>query len=244
MKERPLIRNADQLHAIFNGATQMRFPIKGKDGVFLDQFFGAGNAPADEQSEYTQSLLTDEGGVRVWLTEYPEEGSELLKCPYGQPGDRLWVREEYSASTSHSCTPEDCCDCDDGVLTYFADMQEKWFGELNVPSDWSYDADGKAIPPSKMERWASRITLEIVNVRVERLQDISQVDARAEGCGRTGLAEIVFKARGGPAPTPLFGGSPWTPAQEEYKNLWNKINGPGAWEKNPWVWVIEFRKLS
>jgi hypothetical protein len=72
-----------------------------------------------------------------------------------------------------------------------------------------------------MPRWASRITLEIVAVRVERLQDISEADAKAEGCEAVRLGRT---------------------AKSNYCILWESINSPGSWEKNPWVWVIEFKK--
>lgn len=79
-------------------------------------------------------------------------------------------------------------------------------------------------PSIHMPRWASRITLEVTGVRVERLQDISEADALAEG--------VTFD--------PLMHTNP----REAYMHLWNAINGPGSWYANPWVWVVEFRKLG
>jgi hypothetical protein len=125
-------------------------------------------------------------------------------CPYGQPGDRLWVRETFTAF-------------DVGFVTYRADFN----------SDPAEDrAHGIVWTPSiHMPRWASRITLEIVSVRVERLQDISRGDAMAEGC---------------PFPNMANGDDP----RQWYAGLWEQINGPGSWEANPWVWVVEFKRVG
>lgn len=79
-----------------------------------------------------------------------------------------------------------------------------------------------------MPRWASRITLEVTSVRVERLQDISEADAIAEGIGQEAVA--AFQRSGVDRP-----------AGFAYRDLWEQINGPGSWDANPWVWVVEFR---
>ena len=85
-----------------------------------------------------------------------------------------------------------------------------------------------------MPRWASRITLEITDVRVERLQDISEADAVAEGCKpiRPELVQDGLIVR------------PGRSAVEEFRLVWEQIHGGGSWEKNPWVWVIEFKRLE
>lgn len=135
-------------------------------------------------------------------------------CPYGQPGDRLWVRETYGykirsaggtphVSIAYRATEPDavhCYDCNGEELTM------KWRPSIHMP------------------RWASRITLEIVSVRVERLQDISNEDAVAEGIGAP--LDIRYAAL------------------DEFKPLWESINGAGSWAANPWVWVIEFERLE
>jgi hypothetical protein len=130
-------------------------------------------------------------------------------CPYGQPGDKLWVRE------THSFVPdgEEPAGC--SAILYAADGQQY----------------GKLRPSIHMPRWASRILLEIVNVRVERLSDCSNEDARAEGvmplyANRCVEAGHAYNA------IPLF------------RNLWESINGSGSWDANPWVWVIEFRRIE
>jgi hypothetical protein len=133
--------------------------------------------------------------------------------PYGKPGDRLWVRETFLVqpflwTDSHGPQP-----------VHYAATTNRAEAE-----------DYTAKPSIHMPRWASRLTLEITDVRVERLQDISHEDALAEGVDDRdrmpyGLPVLSF-------------------AVANYHKLWDKINGPGAWDANPWVWVVEFRRAS
>jgi hypothetical protein len=129
-------------------------------------------------------------------------------CKYGAPGDLLWVRETWF-------DPQ----MDGGRVLYAADQPEVHPIHRRRPS-------------IHMPRWASRITLRITDVRVERLQDISEDDAIAEGvkpCTSTGWNGenlVVMTAR------------------EAFADLWNDINGPGAWDANPWVWVIAFERVK
>lgn len=136
---------------------------------------------------------------------------KAIQCPHGQPGDRLWVRETF-ADEGCRMRREDCY--------YRAD------GECDLQG-------GRWTPSIHMPRWASRITLEITGVRVERLQDISEEDAIAEG-----PPGLKF-----PAPP----GSFWVTddgRRKAFRSLWESINGPESWKQNPWVWVIEFKRLE
>lgn len=183
MKERPIIFNAEMVRAILDGRkTQTRRVIK---------------ELMPELQYQHRDVLRCEG---IDLT--PEGFMALHKCPYGQPGDRLWVRETWATvgenhvavwKTYPQCLPKD------------VNLEEvKW-----KQRQW-------------MPRWASRITLEIVNVRVERLQDITETDIKAEGFTYWNYPESNI---------------------EDFKVCWKKIYGPGAWDKNPWVWVVEFKKI-
>jgi hypothetical protein len=162
-----------------------------------------------------------------------------LLCKYGQPGDRLWVRETWKPHCEGEISPDfplGTC------VKYRAD------GKCIKPENWTKEQgrwcesqeESKVWKPSIfMPRWASRITLEIVSVRVERLQDITEEDAKAEG--------ITFHNGGGIGHSgyrhdPAFGMVTDTP-QWAYAWLWESINGAGSWGSNPWVWVIEFKKL-
>jgi hypothetical protein len=84
-----------------------------------------------------------------------------------------------------------------------------------------------------MPRWASRILLEIVSVRVERLQAIGEADARAEGVTTEDRHTIGYCA-----------GEFLPPSIRAYRDLWESINGAGSWDANPWVWVIEFKRVT
>lgn len=141
-------------------------------------------------------LTLTQGDGRVGAQMEHPRGGPLgwVACPHGAPGDRLWVRETWVHSS-------------DGVL--YRERGDRW------PYAWR--------PSVHMPRWASRISREITDVRVERLQDISEADARAEGIA---LDDCI------------------TP-RAEFAELWNSINGKRApWASNPWVWVIEFKRVE
>ena len=137
-------------------------------------------------------------------------GDAGLRCPYGAPGDLLWVRETWARHAS-------------GV-DYAAD-----FAAVSRPQA------GPWRPSIHMPRWASRITLRITDIRVERLQDISVADAKAEGC------ENPLTGAEAPAAGP---GVFLADERTSFAILWNKINGPGAWNANPWVWVVAFERVE
>jgi hypothetical protein len=132
------------------------------------------------------------------------------RCPYGVPGDRLWVRETVNVLA--------------GVEAVYAADNAKVRGE-GVMS-WR---DG-TVPSIHMPRWASRLTLTITDVRVERLQDISEEDALAEGC--SGMGGTNYDECESPS--------------EEFRHLWDSINAKRghAWATNPWVWAITFERTS
>lgn len=188
-------------------------------------------------------------------TLYPNGKEKILAtCPYGQPGDRLWVRETYFAWGRW----ETRCSAKKGRDEWhFVDMT------LECGKAYLYDADSPRPQPLAgkrdggvtpkwwkrpaifMPREASRITLEITSLRVERLQSISEADAIAEGIERPedmsreaveamdvwpeGAERSCFNALNQPV--------------HQYRRLWEQINGTGSWEANPWVWVVEFRRL-
>lgn len=131
--------------------------------------------------------------------------------PHGKPGDRIWVRETWARYN---------IDQDSHDMAYRA----------TPPADWP--EEGRWRPSIHMPRWASRITLEITCVRVERLNSISQEDAQAEGMELTGWRTTYSD--------PDSGGEVWTP-YDNFAQLWESIYGEESWQANPWVWVIEFK---
>jgi len=140
------------------------------------------------------------------------------RCPYGKVGDLLWVRENFAFNKEFDKYKPREVD-DDESVKYMAD------GEWIHRSDYYVINLGKTRPNIFMPKWASRITLEITNIRVERLQDVSESDANAESDITPEIAYAQNGVRAGAL---------------NYGALWEEINGEGSWDKNPWVWVLEF----
>lgn len=194
MIERPILFSAPMVLALLNGCkTQTRRVAK-----------LTANGHVKEQS-----------GNRRW---HPADFDVGLACPYGQPGDRLWVRETFANIAMYRDAP------------LLADRQ----------SDFAYRASGDNIgchkwkPSIHMPRVASRITLEITSVRVEHVQDISKEDALTEGI------VPLHEGFGLPDGIHFHASDP----RESYLSLWNAINGEGSAWNNPWVWVVEFKRLQ
>ncbi|WP_214677975.1 hypothetical protein [Escherichia coli] len=149
--------------------------------------------------------------------------AELLAkhCPYGQPGDRIWVRETYRVHGKAT---------DVATLVYRASVRNSWTEQTHrVPVEvCNKPVSEKWTPSIHMPRWASRILLEITDVRVERLHDMSEADAKAEGA-----TPATYKI---------------TPPEAVYRvgfgDIWRSIYGQDNWLSNPWVWVIEFKRIQ
>lgn len=219
MKERPILFSGEMVRALLAGTkTQTRRVVKGSPSIV----------------RWNPIVIAGRAG-------WEDEHGRPIICPYGQPGDRLWVRETWGV-ISHSWdkhgnrvkwTPNRPATA----------IREMPFGKCyysghviyaaDGPNEWSDDDDGGGEPRSlwhpsiHMPRWASRILLEITDIRVERLQDITFADAQAEGW------------------PPMVDGKPnlhdpitW------FKLLWVELYGAGSWDANPWVWVIEFKKIE
>ncbi|EKT4568434.1 hypothetical protein QEM43_004150 [Pseudomonas putida] len=214
-KERPILFSGQMVRAILEGRkTVTRRPIKpsmrGFDVSFeLHQQDDGSWRPLHT---FDESCMDDQG------TEHP------IVCPYGNPGDRLWVREtwycdHFEVMHGPYLKPADLDVTEargDGTLVYAADGLTP------------YEADQPAWKPSiHMPRWASRILLEVTQVRVEQLQAISIGQICKEGLARS-IYEFI----------------PVTAAFDAFADVWDSINGPGAWEANPWVWAVEFKQVQ
>lgn len=197
MKERPIIFNDAMVRAILDGRkTQTRRIVKPQP-----------EAGAQFSGWIVESSEAKREGCATWHvgpTTVLAKRRSYARCPFGQPGDRLWVRECFS---------------DTGLgPVYRASVSERhWLGK------WTRSIH--------MPRWASRITLEITAVRVERLQDISEADALAEGAVRATPVDDGYVAD-------EFG-----TYAAGFEALWQSIYGAESWQSNPWVWVVEFRRL-
>lgn len=205
MKERPILFNDAMVRAILDGRkTQTRRIVKFPKGALLEEISKPWMRPT------------------VWL---PEQGeSVLMDCPYGQTGDRLWVRETWQAWHEFNAMRA-------------ADIPEDAKLRINYPANGN-TWDARMRPSIHMPRWASRITLEITGVRVEQLQDISEADAQAEGiAGPYDVGYSAYQVPGDSKPR-------YSTAAAAFETLWDSINsGSDAWDANPWVWVIEFQKV-
>ena len=174
---------------------------------------------------------------------------DLIPCPYGGPGDLVYVRENILQSkvSFHDVCGEMKTRWTRDKVEYLADTPKPEKRFLTPDMYGSPFMDSR--PSIHMPRWASRLTLEITDVRVERVQDISEKDARHEGLAHTTKDGGTTWKWGIPDSDGLPGnddsGWPWseweTCAREAFARLWESIHGPGSWETNNWVWVIEFR---
>ena len=200
MKERPLPFSALMVCATLAGEKTQTRRTNG-----LDYF--AQNDP----DNWKCVRITDGFAYFVYKNSPVERA---VRCPYGHPGDQLWVREAWRAPAGifDSKKPRDIRP--GTPIRYEADG-------CNTNGTFS---PGRYRPPMFMPRWFSRITLDVIGISVERLHDISRGDAMDEGC---------------PFPNMAQGDDP----RKWYAQLWESLNGSGSWEANPWVWVIEFRKI-
>lgn len=212
-KERPILFSGPMITAILNGSkTQTRRVVKLDRGMFVC---------SRHRNYITACEVKDEVGP-WWHPHGGHPGEPLPKenleaaCPFGKPGEKLWVRETF------------CPDwCDKPI--YKAD------GGSAIAA--GYSKEPRWTPSIHMPRCASRITLEITDVKVERLQDISEEDARAEGV-QAWMDSLKDSERHNP--DSCLSSYPVT----AFSRLWQSIYGEESWRSNPWVWVVSFKKVD
>lgn len=252
MKQRPILFNGAMVRAILNGQkTQTRRVCK---NPIYSNGFGFVNGTGDLlcHNDYLppSAMLMDVKRGNISYTTSDHEGW-TAECPFGDVGDRLWVREAWMPDAPRDGTWADVefYGCKDAPLSWIPEHYRKpehclfsatWTGTPLV--GWT--------PSIHMPRWASRITLEITSIRVERLQDISEKDAAAEGFAKLSKDDGTTWKYGIPDSDGLPGtddsGWPWSDWEQDsrnaFKKLWHSIGGD--WEANPWVWVIEFKRVE
>jgi hypothetical protein len=213
VKERPILFSGEMVRAILEGRkTQTRRVVKPVQSepkippLTMEPWMMYGEQEVDDD------------GRPMWEGYHPDYpyDAKWFTCPYGKVGDRLWVRETFWTAGEIPNLP-----------TVYADDYIKTpngYASVVYRADGGYE-DGAWKPSIFMPRWASRILLEIVAVRVERVQDISERDAHAEGLGMSPML---------PHPRAWF------------RDLWNSINAKRgySWESDPYVWVVEFRNVA
>ncbi|WP_332102292.1 hypothetical protein [Klebsiella variicola] len=228
MKERGMIFNAEMVRALLSGRkTQTRRIMKVQP----------------ESNQLGLLLITDSTkhsdiGKYHWAESNATGNhvrSKLFSCPFGAVGDRIWVRETWSSDFANYY-PNDRVwyaadnnrqldiEVVDGVRGIYSPESD-----VHVPFRWQ--------PSIHMPRWASRILLEITDVRVERLNAISEEDARAEGIIDGGCLNCG-------EPEPCGCANPEPDATDAFAYLWQSIYGQENWNANPWVWVIEFKRVE
>lgn len=201
-KERPILFSGPMVRAILDGSkTQTRRIVKPQPETFQG-----------------------EKGIEFSLTSNhrPVFADTFSRhyCPMGAVSDRLWVRENFSVSTDTIGLGGSIAGFDPEK---YPDIRV-WYQSDNTRPTW---AECRWRPSIHMPRWASRITLEVIGVRVERLRDISEQDAIAEGFQKAHLH-----------------GELWATARSEFWDCWESIYGQGQRAENPWVWVVEFKRLE
>ncbi|AOF14008.1 hypothetical protein BED35_07065 [Yersinia enterocolitica] len=232
MNEKPILFNADMVNAILSGRkTQTRRIMK-------------------VQPQVTERRLRELGAwqdgfnLSQQVNAAFQAGFIDVSCPLGKSGDQLWVRETFALLGNEDGV---CVDWQDNMVKgdeqaaariYKASCEQKHgdYGLYSIPDSayWKPDTtnmkyEGTWRPSIHMPRWASRINLLITGVRVERLNDISDVDARAEGCAYgKGNGEIDLAVR----------------PENHFPTLWASIYGEESWQANPWVWVINFERME
>lgn len=234
MNEKPILFNAEMVNAILSGRkTQTRRIMK---------------------SDCMEIAEKDDGSLWPWREDCERGGDIWYPCPLGVVGDQLWVREtfqgplfdyeqmeSYLEDSAKFESPEYCVYRADGnTAPEFVDADD------NLHCKWR--------PSIHMPRWASRINLLITGVRVERLQDISEQDAMAEGItAKEVIIETRYEGGGHVEITAerffFVGGDDegYESAGEAFAELWDSIYGQEegeSWEANPWVWVINFERME
>ncbi|WP_020408977.1 hypothetical protein [Hahella ganghwensis] len=252
-KERPILFNGEMVRAILDGRKiQTRRIMKVQPPCASYQMLRIvdSTGPRSERGKLHWAQLNEN------KTQVIDSDHRLFTCPFGEIGDRLWVRETWATVNTESGPAlayradsdvipwREFCDttCDDGSMDY-----EKYPGDYCMWwSDLFDGADGHKWKPSiHMPRWASRITLEITDIRVERLLDITERNARLEGPKPHHLSNEWGGVEPHPDSTKKSPHWRWfASAINAFLSLWESIYGTGSLNANPWVWVIEFKRVG
>lgn len=225
MTYRPILFSAPMIRALLAGTkTQTRRVVKPQPPHHTVAV-GRWQDPPGYDAAWWAFLR--EGAVQE---DHPFGGAEIhgdpWRCPYGQPCDRLWVRETWA----HDASSLEECRAKHEDIMGGGGQYGPYYRATEIAPDTLHWR-----PSIHMPRWASRITLEVTGVRVERLQDISEADALAEGIVPAGDGNGYQLAD-----TTHYSGNPI----DSYRSLWESINGPGSWDANPWVWAINFKPVT
>ena len=209
MKEHPILFNTEMVKAILEGRKTQTRRILNCDHPVVTGFVPNGI------HGYWKGTAKSDAVIQQYISTFPF----TIKCPFGIVGDRLWVRETFRLYDADECPDADFpCGCPRHGTPLFKASHDCGDGEKWTPS-------------IHMPRSASRILLEITNIRVERLNDISAADAKAEGFDYSTHPSAIKMGY-------AIG------AKTNFRFAWEQIYGQNAWNKNPWVWGVEFRVIE
>ena len=254
MKERPILFNTEMVEAILAGRKmQTRRELKNNHPVVI------GFEPNGPHG-YWKGIAKNEAVIQQYISTFPL----TINCPFGVVGDRLWVRETwapvnlygtpaiaYKANSDMRELMDDESFLDEDGAFNYDDPRSKKYSFSAWADDLFSGVEGNWKPSIHMPRWVCRLVLEITSIRVERLNDISEADANAEGVEPLSVPDNV----------PVEGGytkanrAMWKgyknkarayrdTAKDSFMSLWQSVYGDDAWTANPWVWVIEFKTVE
>lgn len=219
VKERPILFSAPMVRAILKGGkTQTRRVVKPQP-VMKD-----GHWAYWQRGVFSTPYWKNNAGDVQWPTE-KQVIDKFIGCPYGQPGDRLWIRETWAPRSNGRMLLEQI------QQPFFAATDGE--GDIRKPTGWRWR------PSIHMPRWASRLSLEVTEVRAERLQDITPDDASAEGIWEFSAKLRDESCKWRDCPSALQ-----QARVAAFRELWESINGAASWAANPWVWVVSLRKVA
>ncbi len=228
-KETPILFTGGMVRAILDGRkTQTRRIVKlPKDRGTWEQSLFEGSQCVDSKGRPGRDMVCISNTTT----------GKTIACPYGQPGEYLWVRETWAIGFS----TDNAWHATDDRIKSIAEPQRY---SRRYAADGTKGFWGKWRPSIFMPRWACRLRLELTDVRVERLQEITEADAIAEGVQP--LKKTAPHCRQFYKSYRLSGDGTFCErtAMDSYRTLWESINGEGSWAANPWVWVLTFRRAA
>jgi hypothetical protein len=230
VRGRPILFIGPMVRAILDGQkTETRRLVKAKTQPWEHHHEESGCCPSDWTPVPEEKLHPDQAGW--WWATACHADEPIGRCPYGEPGDQLWVRETWAVMARCDNTkPRDLVSPKRPTLWYRADELMGIHSNLRLRGRWR--------PSIHMPRWASRLTLDVIEVRVERLQDITEEGAQAEGHDPSPQPATI---NGKPGRVAIFDPIKWFAVE------WEKLNGDrdgASWTANPWVWVVRFQAAA
>ena len=217
VRERPILFSPPMVRALLAGTkTQTRRVVK----------------PQPREGEHIDTCPWVASGWSLWgpLGSSSACRCSEVRCPYGDIGDRLWVRETWAIPPWSDLATD---------VAFRADLGPDDEREARAVQRIVRRIENPWRSPIHLPRRFARILLELTSIRVERVQDISEEDAKAEGVTPVTLTTESLTWPGGAA-----AGGGGCSARESFAGLWDSLHGPGAWERNDWVWVLSFRRIE